>query len=153
MKSIFVDQCPSENNLSSYISKIPPENCGEILQEVLAKLDELQKYIRNQSNCGTTFPIETEKPSKPSTTIKPSDSLLDKKRRRLFPDRTFCGYQHSDDRFTKPGSTTEIDEFPWLVQLLDYYPPTNESRGFCGGALINYRYVLTGAHCASNEYL
>lgn len=75
-----------------------------------------------------------------------TDDLL-KLKKRLIPDRSICGYQHTDDRFNQQNRTAEIDEFPWLVQLQYRFDQNDTLQAFCGGALINYRYILTAAHC------
>lgn len=54
-----------------------------------------------------------------------------------------CGRQLTD-RIVK-GNLTELDEYPWMA-LFQYKKP--KGFGFyCGGALINTRYVLSAAHC------
>ncbi|XP_029711324.1 CLIP domain-containing serine protease B4 isoform X1 [Aedes albopictus] len=54
-----------------------------------------------------------------------------------------CGRQFTD-RIVK-GNLTELDEYPWMA-LFQYKKP--KGFGFyCGGALINTRYVLSAAHC------
>merc|ERR1712168_821888 len=41
------------------------------------------------------------------------------------------------------GATTAVNEWPWQVAL------TVNGQQFCGGSLINDRYVLTAAHCTA----
>ncbi|XP_031353251.1 phenoloxidase-activating factor 3-like [Photinus pyralis] len=60
----------------------------------------------------------------------------------LFPSRTYCGFQHSDD-YVRDNPGISLDEFPWIAQLL--YDEDKKIR--CIGSLINRRYVLTAAHC------
>lgn len=45
------------------------------------------------------------------------------------------------------GQQTEPNIFPWLVSVSGF------GFSFCGGALINSRYLLTSAICASKEFL
>ncbi|XP_011497936.1 PREDICTED: trypsin-1-like [Ceratosolen solmsi marchali] len=51
-----------------------------------------------------------------------------------------CGLRNEDSRIVG-GQTTLINEFPWQVRL------SYMNRFYCGGTLINDRYVLTAAHC------
>ncbi|XP_058823724.1 CLIP domain-containing serine protease B15-like isoform X1 [Topomyia yanbarensis] len=46
------------------------------------------------------------------------------------------------------GQETEPDEFPWTAMLV--YAMGDRRFYRCGGALINYRYVLTAAHCVDS---
>ncbi|CRL05275.1 CLUMA_CG018249, isoform A [Clunio marinus] len=51
-----------------------------------------------------------------------------------------CGERNDESRIVG-GSTTGVNEFPWMARL-SYF-----NRFYCGGMLINDRYVLTAAHC------
>ncbi|KAG8267261.1 hypothetical protein J6590_055452 [Homalodisca vitripennis] len=51
-----------------------------------------------------------------------------------------CGERNDASRIVG-GNATAANEFPWMVRL-SYF-----NRFYCGGMLINDRYVLTAAHC------
>lgn len=51
-----------------------------------------------------------------------------------------CGIRRRDQRIVG-GEPTELYEYPWQAGLL------YNNAFYCGGALINDRYVLTAAHC------
>lgn len=55
----------------------------------------------------------------------------------LFPE---CGERNEVSRIVG-GVESGINEFPWMARL-SYF-----KRFYCGGMLINDRYVLTAAHC------
>nr|CAD7576198.1 unnamed protein product [Timema californicum] len=51
-----------------------------------------------------------------------------------------CGLSNEESRIVG-GQTTQMNEYPWMARL-SYF-----NRFYCGGMLINDRYVLTAAHC------
>ncbi|XP_046737891.1 uncharacterized protein LOC124406501 [Diprion similis] len=51
-----------------------------------------------------------------------------------------CGLRNEEGRIVG-GQTTKNNEFPWVARL------SYLSKFYCGGTLINDRYVLTAAHC------
>ncbi|XP_053667771.1 transmembrane protease serine 9-like [Anopheles marshallii] len=51
-----------------------------------------------------------------------------------------CGERNDASRIVG-GQATGVNEFPWMARL-SYF-----NRFYCGGMLINDRYVLTAAHC------
>jgi len=56
--------------------------------------------------------------------------------------RCVCGQANRATRVVG-GETTEVNEYPWQVALVG----RGSSQVYCGGSLINDRWVLTAAHC------
>ncbi|KAF5296979.1 hypothetical protein FQR65_LT10131 [Abscondita terminalis] len=61
----------------------------------------------------------------------------------------YCGLQHRDD-YLSFDETLSVDEFPWLVAVINGTVPS-EHVAVCAGSLITDRYVLTSADCGSFE--
>lgn len=49
------------------------------------------------------------------------------------------------------GGTATIGQAPWQVALLDTSDPNDFQAQFCGGSILNARWVLTAAHCVEGE--
>jgi len=56
------------------------------------------------------------------------------------PCQCECGIRYDESRIVG-GQESKLNEFPWMARL-SYF-----NRFYCGGMLINDRYVLTAAHC------
>lgn len=63
-----------------------------------------------------------------------------------FPSSADCGTPNVNR--IVGGTQVRQNKYPWTAQLVRgrYFP-----RLFCGGSLINDRYVLTAAHCVKNN--
>ncbi|KAF0288013.1 Trypsin-7 [Amphibalanus amphitrite] len=57
-----------------------------------------------------------------------------------------CGVANRASRIIG-GVQTEVNEYPWQAGLVS----TGGSRTWCGGTVINNRYVLTAAHCTAGQ--
>ena len=56
-----------------------------------------------------------------------------------------CGQRYTPPKNNRilNGQQTDINEYPWQAALI----ANGDNRPFCGGSLVNDRYVLTAAHC------
>ena len=75
----------------------------------------------------------TEGPTEATTPGGPSD------------DRC-CGIANRASRIVG-GVQTEVNEYPWQAGMVS----RGGTRTFCGGTVINNRYVLTAAHCTAGQ--
>lgn len=67
----------------------------------------------------------------------------------LLPDLDTCGVSTQDKILG--GTIADLGEFPWMA-LMEYTHPRG-SGFYCGGALINNRYIVTAAHCVKGNDL
>jgi len=60
-----------------------------------------------------------------------------------------CGITFSGDRIIN-GQKAAKNEFPWMAQLREInnlYEPKSYSKLFCGGSILNGKWILSAAHC------
>ena len=57
-----------------------------------------------------------------------------------------CGVAQRTSRIVG-GVETEVSEYPWQAGLVD----KGSSTVWCGGSLLNSKWVLTAAHCTARE--
>lgn len=121
-------ECISVSNCQAFLS---------ILRNKPVKPDD-QEYLR-KSQCGSDAylpkvccPFE----------VKPITS-------NLLPSVAVCG--DSKEERIYGGTKAELNEHPWMALL--EYKNGNERGFYCGGTLINKRYILTAAHCMKGGFL
>ncbi|KAK9721049.1 Regulatory CLIP domain of proteinase [Popillia japonica] len=127
--------------------------CPTIVQLLKKKplLPEDAEYLR-RSGCGfegmdpkICCPLETGTTTSSITTNTPHEDT--QQYGDLLPSLSHCG--HNEVFRILGGELSDLGEFPWMA-LLEYQ--TRNGKGFyCGGVLINSRYVLTAAHCIKGK--
>ncbi|KAF2887232.1 hypothetical protein ILUMI_18940, partial [Ignelater luminosus] len=90
--------------------------CPSLREMIAKKVDGANEFVR-QSICGfvdveplVCFVLSTNK----SASYQENKEINNK---HLLPDRTYCGYQHSDEYF-HDANTSAITEFSWLARLV-----------------------------------
>ncbi|XP_069974237.1 ovochymase-2-like [Penaeus vannamei] len=93
----------------------------------------LFKTNKKKSNTGFSCSVRASVPDSQTTTVDPEPTS----------ECTGCGQVNRANRIVG-GEETEVNEYPWMVSLVDgsgYYH-------FCGGSIISSQWVVTAAHCA-----
>lgn len=125
-RCIALKDCPYEHNLFSYLNRTKNNNKYSADRE---RINIYTDYLR-KSFCGW---------EKGSPKVCCDTDLL--------PDIQKCQMDLTPvTNRINAGREAELNEFPWIVLLVN-----EKVRGrnalYCGGSLINERYVLTAAHC------
>ncbi|XP_022707253.1 uncharacterized protein LOC111270994 isoform X3 [Varroa jacobsoni] len=76
--------------------------------------------------------------------VKPKDNMNDVCGRPKFAS-VYSRVNHAQNSKIIAGTTARIGSHPWMVMLW-----TPKKKAFCGGSLLNQRWVLTAAHCLVN---
>lgn len=80
--------------------------------------------------------------------------FLSRSRTLLAAALTACAVatsaQAASDSFITQGIESKDGAWPWQVRLFD---GPQDPAGFCGGSLIDERWVLTAAHCVEGGYI
>ncbi|XP_017881913.1 trypsin-1-like [Ceratina calcarata] len=87
----------------------------------------LYGFVSNAGSVTTPTPISTTEPPEP---VKPPANCLPCK----------CGITNTQRRIVG-GVETKVNQYPWMALMMF------RGRFYCGGSVINSRYVLTAAHC------
>merc|ERR1719402_860017 len=96
------------------------------------------------SSTESTTPSSTKTSTTATTSTTESSSTTTASTTATTATSTDC-YCGKVNRFTRivNGVETEENEYPWQAALV----PRGSNSTFCGGSLINNRWVLTAAHC------
>lgn len=140
------NDCQQPNTIQGkcvYLTK-----CPDLFKLILrGNLTEIEKQYLRDSQCGhsnSDQPLVCCNPVNMQPEIVPQISM--RKSDTLFPYPGSCGIQSSARIIG--GSRTTIGEFPWTA-LIKYRNKFNHTAFQCSGALINFRHVITAAHCIS----
>jgi len=81
-----------------------------------------------------------------STTEEPTTEIPDFSTTDEPSGTCLCGHVNRATRIVG-GVETEVNEYPWMAQML--YKSYKKFIHWCGGSIINKRWILTAAHCVN----
>ncbi|GJQ66172.1 hypothetical protein Trydic_g4232 [Trypoxylus dichotomus] len=148
----YSDQCTTAHDMLGQCVPLPLcPTISQILNKKPISRDDAE-FLR-RSGCGfeglepkVCCPIDAPSTSTPTSTPTTNDP---QQYGDLLPGLKECG--GSDESRIIGGELVDLGEYPWMA-LLEYQ--TRSGKGFyCGGVLINSRYVLTAAHCIKGKDL
>ncbi|KAF5298249.1 hypothetical protein FQR65_LT09760 [Abscondita terminalis] len=150
--------CTTPNGESAQCVSI--YQCDVLYNSITDKDPQIIRFLRNSQCdydqepyvcCGSTNTY-TSGSSRPNRPQSPSGSYGGGgggSSSSLLPRGRSCGIQETSRILG--GTSTELDEYPWMA-LLEYRKNAGGGKTFsCGGALINNKYVLTAAHCVTGK--
>lgn len=128
---------------------IPLTKCA-VLYAILKKrpISSANADLLRRSQCGfegTTPKVCCPDENAPPPTPEPIGPDLN-----LLPDLDVCGSGTQDRIYG--GEQAALDDYPWMA-LIEYERPNGQRGFYCGGVLINSKYILTAAHCLKGKDL
>ncbi|XP_076171823.1 trypsin-1 [Ptiloglossa arizonensis] len=116
-------------------------NCEEIRTPVIVKENRLNVTLSNSTVTDDKnfwewlYGFVTAAGSTTTTTTELPEPV---KQEECLPCK--CGLTNTEKRIVG-GTETQVNQYPWMALMMF------RGRFYCGGSVVNSRYVLTAAHC------